>query len=412
MSSALIKVENLSVGFVVNDRRYPILRNLNLSVNAGECIGIVGESGSGKSTLALALMGYLKSGLSVFEGEVYFAKQPLFSLKNKQLNRLRGGQIALIPQNAGQALTPTLTVGAQIAESLQLHTRLNKAQRQQKVLELLTLVRLPAPHLLAKRYPHQLSGGQQQRVAIAMALACDAKVLLLDEPTTGLDVTTQAHILEFLRELAQQTQVAMVYVSHDLGVIARVCQRIVVMYAGEIVEQGDSQRVLTQPLHPYPQALLRAIPRMGERRIPSALQGFPPPVGEVRSGCAFAARCQYAAELCRHTAPPLRTTERGEVRCHFEIATETNIQPSVQTALADSEQATALQVNGLAISYQRQAWWQRLSKQPLHNTVADVAFHLPRRNAGTGRRIRFGQIDDFAGDCRSATCQCRANYLE
>lgn len=376
MSNELIKVDNLSLGFIRDNRQQPILRHISLSVKAGECLGIVGESGSGKSTLALALMGYLKQGLSVFEGEVYFAKQPLFALSAKQLNRLRGGQIALIPQNAGQALTPTLTVGAQIAESLQLHTKLTAAQRQQKVLELLNLVRLPSAAQLAKRYPHQLSGGQQQRVAIAMALACGAKALLLDEPTTGLDVTTQAHILEFLRELAQQTQVAMIYVSHDLGVIARVCQRIVVMYAGEIVEQGATRQVLSQPQHPYPQALLQAIPRMHSRQIPSALQGFPPAVGEVRSGCAFAMRCAYASELCRQTAPPLRQTIHGEVRCHFDIQAPNATKPQPPTALLSEQAATALTVQDLAISYQRHSWFDRLRQRARHNTVAEINFSV------------------------------------
>ncbi|MGR3807026.1 dipeptide ABC transporter ATP-binding protein [Pasteurella testudinis] len=380
MSAELIKVDNLSLGFINDNRRQPILRAVSLSIKAGECIGIVGESGSGKSTLALALMGYLKAGLSVFEGEVYFAKQPLFSLKTKQLNRLRGGQIALIPQNAGQALTPTLTIGAQIGESLKLHTRLDQRQRRQRVIELLNLVRLPSAQRLAKRYPHQLSGGQQQRVAIAMALACGAKALLLDEPTTGLDVTTQAHILEFLRDLARQTQVAMVYVSHDLGVIARVCQRVVVMYAGEIVEQGDSGNLLTKPQHPYTQALLQAIPRMQTKRIPSALHGFPPPVGEVRSGCAFAPRCAYASDLCRQTAPLLRQTDQGEVRCHFDIAAPA-LPPQIQTtALAKDSAATILSVSDLAISYQRHSWLDRLRqyphKRPQLPTVAEINFSL------------------------------------
>ncbi|TNG92433.1 ABC transporter ATP-binding protein [Pasteurellaceae bacterium USgator11] len=383
MSAELIKVDNLSLGFSKDNRQQPILRHISLSIKAGETIGIVGESGSGKSTLALALMGYLKSGLTRFEGEVYFAKQPLFSLKAKQLNRLRGGQIALIPQNAGQALTPTLTIGAQIGESLKLHTRLDRQQRYRKVIELLNLVRLPSAQTLLKRYPHQLSGGQQQRVAIAMALACGAKALLLDEPTTGLDVTTQAHILEFLRELAEQTQVAMVYVSHDLGVIARVCQRVVVMYAGEIVEQGDSKQLLSQPQHPYTQALLQAIPRMQSKRIPSALQGFPPLVGEVRSGCAFAPRCANATEVCRQTAPLLRQAdpsqaEKSEVRCHFDIiAPRLPLAATAETtALMTDAETSLLTVSDLAISYQPRSWLDRLRQRSLLATVAGINFSL------------------------------------
>ncbi|MBE1285318.1 MAG: dipeptide ABC transporter ATP-binding protein [Rhodobacteraceae bacterium] len=263
MTKSLINIEDLSVGFIAKGGLpTPVLRQVSLELVAGETLGIVGESGSGKSTVALAMMGYLKPGLSLFGGRAVFDGNDMFALSEKKRAKLRGSSIALIPQNAGQALTPTLTIGDQIDEALQLHTDLSGAERAAKVVELLNRVRLPEPAEIAKRYPHELSGGQQQRAAVAMALAGNAKALLLDEPTTGLDVTTQAHILEFLRELAREMGVAMVYVSHDMGVIARVADRVAVMYSGEIVEEGPTRRVLREPRHEYTKNLLAAIPRL------------------------------------------------------------------------------------------------------------------------------------------------------
>ena len=206
MSESLVQVKNLGIGFTSQaEVTLPILRNIDLAIGEGETIGLVGESGCGKSTLALAMMGYLKSGLRVLEGDSLFRGRNVFDMDKRTLEDIRGGELALIPQNAGQSLTPTSRIGQQINESVKLHTRLAKEQRRERVIELLSQVRLPQPQELLNRYPHELSGGQQQRVAIAMALAGEPDVLLLDEPTTGLDVTTQAHILELLRDLATET---------------------------------------------------------------------------------------------------------------------------------------------------------------------------------------------------------------
>ena len=221
MSGPVVEVRGLGIGFTgASGRALPILRDIDLTVAEGETLGLVGESGSGKSTLALAMMGYLKQGLRVTGGSVAFRSHDNFALSPRELERVRGGELALIPQNAGQSLTPTMRVGAQIAETLRLHSGVPAERRTARVVELLGQVRLPDPAALAQRYPHELSGGQQQRVAVAMALAGEPHALLLDEPTTGLDVTTQAHILALLRDLARETRTAMVYVSHDLGAIA------------------------------------------------------------------------------------------------------------------------------------------------------------------------------------------------
>ena len=223
MENIIHSVKNLSIGFrsKQNDE-ISILRNITTNIKKGETVGIVGESGSGKSTLALAMMGYVKQGLYTIKGECLFKSSNLLEMKNKDLEQIRGRKIAMIPQNAGQSLTTNLKIGYQIDEALRLHTNFNKFERDKKISELLNKVRLPSPETMAFRYPHELSGGQQQRVAVAMALAGKPDLLLLDEPTTGLDVTTQAHVLELLKFIAKDTGTSMVYVSHDLGAIAQV----------------------------------------------------------------------------------------------------------------------------------------------------------------------------------------------
>ena len=239
MSINIQSVKNLSIGFrSQKGKEISILRNVTTNIKKGETVGIVGESGSGKSTLALAMMGYVKHGLFTMGGECLFDSSNLLNMNNKELEKIRGRKIAMIPQNAGQSLTPNLKIGYQIEEALKLHTDLDEKGRKDRISVLLKDVRLPSPETMALRYPHELSGGQQQRVAVAMALAGNPELLLLDEPTTGLDVTTQAHVLELLKDIAKDTGTSMVYVSHDLGAIAQVCDRVIVMYAGEIVLEG------------------------------------------------------------------------------------------------------------------------------------------------------------------------------
>jgi peptide/nickel transport system ATP-binding protein len=273
----------------------------------------------------------------------------------RALEDIRGGELALIPQNAGQSLTPTSRIGRQIDESVKLHTRLVREQRRERVIELLLQVRLPQPEELLKRYPHELSGGQQQRAAIAMALAGEPDVLLLDEPTTGLDVTTQAHILELLRDLAAETGTAMVYVSHDLGAIARVSDRIAVMYAGEFVLEGPARQVLKQPAHPYARGLLLSIPRLKEAVVPASMPGRPPLPGGAGQGCGFADRCPMAEQRCRDKRPTLEPTTTQEfVRCHFHERVE-QLPPPEPPKRPDrsgrDETDSILQFNDVAISY-------------------------------------------------------------
>ncbi len=373
----LIQIRDLSVGFTSRAGKVmPVLRNIELSVSEGETIGLVGESGSGKSTLALAMMGYLKRGLHVLGGQSLFRGRDTFALDNRELEEIRGGELGLIPQNAGQSLTPSLRIGKQIDEALKLHTKLDQQQRAERCIELLTHVRLPEPETLVRRYPHELSGGQQQRVAVAMALAGDPDALLLDEPTTGLDVTTQAHVLELLRDLARETGTAMVYVSHDMGAIARVSDRVVVMYAGEVVLEGPVARVLRTPVHPYARGLLASIPELHSSALPVSMHGRPPAPGEVADGCGFADRCSLVQPVCREQRPPMeKTTHQETVRCQFHA----QVTPLPKRAPVESVQSTQagpasslLDLAGLSISYAKPGLVdQLLGRQPKTTPTVD-----------------------------------------
>ncbi len=382
-TAPLVAIKDLSIGFTgKKGTTLAVLRNIDLQIYAGESVGLVGESGSGKSTLALAAMGYLKRGLRVLNGQACFREDDMFTQTRDQLEQVRGGHIALIPQNSGQSLTPTRRIGRQVAEALRLHSSLPAVQHSSRVVELLEQVRLPDPLTLVNRYPHELSGGQQQRVAIAMALAGEPSVLLLDEPTTGLDVTTQAHILELLSELARQSGMAMVYVSHDLGAIARVCDSVAVMYAGEIVLQGSARQILLDPIHPYARGLLASIPRLKDATLPRALDGRPPAPGETGNACAFAERCALAKPRCTSERPPLQSLASGEaVRCHFyaeakNLALAGDKQRSARI-LADTGDAT-LELKEITISYAKPGLMdQVLGRKPSSTpTVDDINFRL------------------------------------
>ncbi len=371
----LIQVHDLSVGFTGRaGHTLPVLRNIDIAVRRGESLGLVGESGSGKSTLALAMMGYLKRGLRVIGGGTHFAGLDMFALSRKELEGIRGGRLALIPQNSGQSLTPTLKIGAQLSEALRLHSKLPEAEHSARVVQLLEQVRLPDPSAIAGRYPHELSGGQQQRAAIAIALAGEPEALLLDEPTTGLDVTTQAHILELLRDLAAETGMAMVYVSHDLGAIARVCDRVVVMYAGEAVLEGPVREVLRNPAHPYARGLLASIPKLTDARLPMALEGRPPPPGQAGDGCAFVDRCAIATDVCRASRPALATSPSGaRVRCHHaDRADSLPTRSPADAAPRVIAEDAILSLGDLSISYARPGFLdQILGRKPATTPTVD-----------------------------------------
>ena len=380
---ALIDIRKLCIGFRGRaGTMLPVLHEIDMTVCRGQSLGLVGESGSGKSTLALAAMGYLKHGLQKLSGEVIHDGADIFARSAGELEKIRGGKLGLIPQNSGQALTPTLRIGRQIHEALHLHCALPEGEHEARAIDLLTQVRLPDPQAILRRYPHELSGGQQQRVAIAMALAGEPDALLLDEPTTGLDVTTQAHILELLRDLAAARNMAMVYVSHDLGVIARVCDRVQVLYGGETMLTGPTAEVLRDPAHPYARGLLASIPRLSDRTLPRALEGRPPPPGQRRRGCAFAARCALATETCQAERPPLIAGAGAQsTRCFYpdQVASMDAGGEGAALSRCASDGPAALRLADVAIRYDRPGILARLRRVPRNPaTVAGISLHLRR----------------------------------
>ena len=365
----LLTVDGLSI--TANDQD-PDLRavvdGISLMVAEGDSLGIAGESGSGKSTLLLAMMGLTKPGLRHTKGEVNFDGIPLLGQPDGELNLLRGGEIAMVPQNAGTALTPSMRIGQQIDEVLRLHTDLTARQREQQIVELLLQVQLPDPQALAKRYPHQLSGGQLQRVAIAMALAGEPRALLLDEPTSGLDVTTQQRIIALLGEISGRRRMATVCVSHDLGVLAQLCRKLMVMYAGRIVEYGETSQVLSTPRHPYVKALIDSIPRLSGVSLPRPIAGAPPGLSERLEGCSFLPRCPRSNPTCATNQPPLDPLEPEHlVACRNPAATEpetrTNLEPE---ALPPSSSVPALRLENVTVSYHRKTFtnWASAQQKP------------------------------------------------
>ena len=384
MDSAVQTINNLTIGFTSQKgKQISILKNISTTIKKGETVGIVGESGSGKSTLALAMMGYVKHGLYTISGECLFHSNNLLEMKNKDLENIRGRKIAMIPQNAGQSLTPNLKIGYQIDEALKLHTDLKKEERDKKISELLNKVRLPSPEIMAQRYPHELSGGQQQRVAVAMALAGNPELLLLDEPTTGLDVTTQAHVLELLNFIAKDTGTSMVYVSHDLGAIAQVSDRVIVMYSGEIVLDGPVRGILKNPIHPYTFGLLKSIPKLTSPGLPDSMSGSQPQPGTIKTGCSFYERCNLAEDKCKNNSPTLEYIDdlNTSVRCfkYKELINvkETNLD-SVKSINNDVLQNEILDISKVSISYAKQKFIDQLLNKidDSNPTVQDININI------------------------------------
>ena len=384
MSNNIQSVKNLSIGFrSQKGKEISILRNVTTNIKKGETVGIVGESGSGKSTLALAMMGYVKHGLFTMSGECLFNSLNLLDLSNNELEKIRGRKIAMIPQNAGQSLTPNLKIGYQIEEALKLHTNLNENERKGRISELLNNVRLPSPDVMALRYPHELSGGQQQRVAVAMALAGNPELLLLDEPTTGLDVTTQAHVLELLKDIAKDTGTSMVYVSHDLGAIAQVCDRVIVMYAGEIVLEGPVRKILKEPIHPYTNGLLKSIPKLSLEGLPESMPGAQPQPGHIGEGCSFYDRCNISDEKCKTKTPDLEFLSEIDtsVRCFNYKKVIINQNKNIQLKNLDEkniENNEILSLSDVSISYAKQSFLDQLFNKLTDSnpTVKDININI------------------------------------
>jgi peptide/nickel transport system ATP-binding protein len=315
----VLAVRDLVVSFATPRGAARVVDGVSWSVAAGETLAVVGESGSGKSVSALAVLGLLPSRGTTVTGSVEFDGRDLLTASAADLRAVRGAGIAMVFQDPTAALNPLLTLGRQLTEGMQVHLGLSRRAANARAAELLAAVGLPDPAGKLRAHPHELSGGQQQRVLIAMALACDPKVLLADEPTTALDVTVQAQLLELVAELRQRLGIAVVWISHDLGVVAGLADRIAVMYAGQIVEEGPTRALFDDPRHPYTRALLAARPLLGEvRETLTAIPGRPPDPTDRPAGCVFRARCPVAADpRCDTERPPLSDVGPGHRAATF-----------------------------------------------------------------------------------------------
>lgn len=320
---SLLEVKNLSVHFGSEKAPFKAVDRISYTVNEGEVLGIVGESGSGKSVSSLAIMGLIDFPGRVMAENLTFNGNDLLALKPKEKQKIVGADVSMIFQDAMTSLNPSYTVGYQIMEALKVHQGGSKASRRERAIELLTMVGIPDPTSRLEVYPHQLSGGMSQRVMIAMAIACNPKLLIADEPTTALDVTIQAQIIDLLLELQRKENMALILITHDLALVAESAHRIIVMYAGQVVEEGKAEEIFKSPLHPYTQALLKALPEFaeGKSRLQSLL-GVVPGKYDRPQGCLLNPRCPYATEQCRQQEPELRMVNGRQVKCHTPLNAE------------------------------------------------------------------------------------------
>jgi peptide/nickel transport system ATP-binding protein len=312
----LLQVQNLQLSLKRSGKYISILDDVSFQLQKGETLGIVGESGCGKSMTALSIMRLLPDKAKL-TGEVTVGQEVISQLSKKKLEKIRGNQISMIFQDPLTSLNPLHTVGKQIEEALILHTNLSKKERKERVVELLKEVGLPRAEEMVHEYPHQLSGGMRQRIMIAIAMACRPQLLICDEPTTALDVTVQAQILELMNKLKQENDMGIIMITHDLGVVAEVCNRLMVMYAGKVVEEAEVNELFQRPKHPYTVGLLESIPRVGERkRVLGSIPGTVPSPQNLPIGCRFADRCKDAMDICRKEQPKtLQLTEDHRVAC-------------------------------------------------------------------------------------------------
>jgi len=301
--TALLSIRSLTTAFDLDGRTVPAVNDISFDVRAGETLSLVGESGSGKSVTALSILRLVQPPGRIVGGSILFRDRDLLTLPEAEMRRVRGAEIALIFQEPMTALNPVLTVGDQIAEALLVHGKASRIQARQRAIELLDAVRLADPARRVRDYPHQLSGGMRQRILIAIALACRPALLIADEPTTALDVTIQAEILDLLREMKARFNLSLLLITHDLGVVAETADRVAVMYAGRIVEQAPVREIFRAPQHPYTQGLLASIPGATPGTRLHAIEGTVPDIGALPPGCAFGPRCPRHFERC-DTAPP------------------------------------------------------------------------------------------------------------
>jgi len=327
----LLRLENLSTHYVSSQgtRVVKAVDEVSLSLNAGETLGIVGESGSGKSTLALTMLRVLPPAARIVSGRIMFQGEDLVAKSDAEMREVRGKRIAMILQDPMASLNPLFSIGNQVAEPIRVHNGTPRSTAWTKARDLLKAVRIPSPETRLRQYPHEMSGGMRQRIVGAIGISFEPRLLIADEPTTSLDLTIQAQYLNLLRELQREHGLALIFITHNLGIVAKMCDQLAVMYAGRLVESGSVSRVFNAPAHPYTKALLNSIPRMSDRsRRLTAIAGQPPDLAKLGRGCAFAQRCPRVIDRCRAEAPPAFPLGDGQsARCW--LAQDVGVQRGV-----------------------------------------------------------------------------------
>ncbi|SET71461.1 peptide/nickel transport system ATP-binding protein [Salinibacillus kushneri] len=327
---AILEINGLKTSFFTDDGEVPAVDNVNLHVKKGELLGVVGESGCGKSVTFLSVMGLIPQPPGrIVDGNIFFEGTELTKLPERKMRSIRGNDIAMIFQEPMTSLNPLFKIGNQLTEAIRTHQKIDKATAKERAMEMLKLVGLPRTNELIDTYPHELSGGMRQRVMIAMAMICNPKVLIADEPTTALDVTIQKQILELMKNLNEKLDTAIIMITHDLGVVAEVCDRVAVMYSGKVVETADVKTLFQHPKHPYTKGLLDSIPDIRQKSNHLySIPGNVPKPGSIKSGCPFAPRCDYAFDRCLADSPELYPGENDdhEVRCFLHAQEESETQ--------------------------------------------------------------------------------------
>lgn len=320
MSEQLVEVKDLKVTYYQNGVETPVVRNVSFEIKKNETLGLVGESGSGKSVTSKAIMRLIAEPPGkIANGEILFEGKNLLKMKDKQMQKVRGKDIAMIFQEPMTSLNPLYTCGSQIAEAILLHNKCSKQEAWERAVEILKMVGVPSPEKRAQSYPHELSGGMRQRVMIAIALSCNPRLLIADEPTTALDPTIQAQILKLIHDMQKEKDMSVLLITHDMGIVAENCDRVAVMYAGQILEIADVKTIFGNPAHPYTIGLLKAIPKLDEKvdRLYN-IRGMVPRFNELPKGCTFGPRCDFCDKKCEEEAPQLVNMGDGHlVRCHY-----------------------------------------------------------------------------------------------
>jgi peptide/nickel transport system ATP-binding protein len=405
-AAPLLSVDGLTVRYGSGAGSLRAVHDVSFAIAPGEAYGLIGESGSGKSTIAFAVVNHVRGGRAE-AGRILLGDRDLLRLPRAELAKVRGGQVAMVYQDPQSALNPAIPVGEQIAEAIRQHQGTSRREAAGRAVELLARVHLPEPSHIARRYAHQLSGGQQQRVVIAMALACEPQLLIMDEPTTGLDVTTEAVILDLVAELRSTLGVAILFISHNLGVVARVCDRVGVLYAGELMEEGSTAEILRRPRNPYTRGLLNAIPRKtGRGRRLASLPGGLPDLSRPIAGCVFAPRCALSRDVCRTDAPaPAALAPEHFSRCHFPGETEARAADGdapAEHAIGPGG-ATLLRMNGLRRTFSQAGGLWPFGRRRVAAAVDGVSLEI-----GAGETLA---IVGESGSGKSTLAKCIVGLL-